>query len=60
MCPSPQQDRDPKTPDVESTPKGFLVVRLRDTRLQVAHHQTSGWGETWERTVALGRAVPRR
>jgi hypothetical protein len=60
MCPSPQQDRDPNTPDIQSTPKGFLVVRLHENRLQVAHHQAAGWGEAWERTIALGRAVSRR
>jgi len=54
MCPSPQMDRDPKTPDVESTPKGFLVVRLRNSRLQVAHHTVDGWRESWERPVTLG------
>ena len=58
MCPSPQKDRDPKTPEVESTPKGFLVVRRLDTRLQVAHHEADGWGETWERTITLGRNDP--
>jgi len=55
MCPSPQQDRDPKTPQVDSTPKGFLVVRQLDTRLQVAHHTADGWGETWECPISLGR-----
>jgi hypothetical protein len=51
MCPSPQFDRDPNTPDVPSTPKGFLVVRLIDHQLQVAHHDASGWRETWSRTL---------
>ncbi len=54
MCPSPQKDRDPRTPDVPSIPKGFLVVRLIGTELQVAHHTASGWGETWSRTISLG------
>jgi len=55
MCPSPQKDRDPQTPEVASTPKGFLVVRLHHTRLQVAHHDAQGWADTWENTISLGR-----
>jgi len=54
MAPSPQHDRDPKRPDLDSTPKGFLVVRLAGDRLQVACHLADGWGETWERTIRLG------
>lgn len=54
MCPSPQKDRDPKTPQVESTPKGFLVVRYRERagELLLAHHGATGWAETWRRSVA--------
>lgn len=55
MAPSPQFDRDPKRPDLESTPKGFLVVRVTGDRLQVACHQAGDWGETWERTITLGK-----
>jgi hypothetical protein len=55
MCPSPQFDRDPNSPDVASTPKGFLVVRLKDRELQVAHHDASGWRETWSGPVSLGK-----
>ena len=55
MCPSPQSDRDPKTPEVPSTPKGFLVVRLKGKDLQVAHHHDRGWGETWTRGISLGK-----
>lgn len=51
MCPSPQLDRNPKTPEVPSTAKGFLVVRLRDGELQLAHHNAKGWAETWSRKV---------
>lgn len=54
MCPSPQKDRDPKTPEVASTPKGYLVVRLQGDELQVAHHQVDQWGETWKRKISLG------
>jgi hypothetical protein len=54
MCPSPQLDRDPKTPDVPSKPKGFLVVRLKGDQLQLAHHGPDGWKETWSRSVNLG------
>ena len=53
MSPSPQRDRDPRTPEVPSTPKGFLVVRLRGGELQVAHHEAAGWGETWRRPLRL-------
>lgn len=55
MCPSPQKDRDPKTPEVPSTPKGFLVVRLKGKDLQVAHHHDRGWGETWSRGISLAK-----
>lgn len=53
MSPSPQIDRDPKTPEVESKPKGFLVVRLQGTELQLAHHGADGWREKWSRKVSL-------
>jgi hypothetical protein len=43
MCPSPQKDRDPKTPATASTAKGFLV----------AHHDASGWRETWSRPIRI-------
>lgn len=55
MSPSPQKDRDPKTPTVDSTPKGFLVVRLQGKQLQVAHHEVTGWAQTWEKTISLSK-----
>ena len=55
MCPSPQQDRDPRTPEIESTAKGFLVVRLRENLLQLAHHDHTGWRESWQQPISLGR-----
>lgn len=55
MCPSPQRDRDPKTPEVESTPKGFLVVRQQGTKLQLAHHDANGWRDTWAKEISLGK-----
>jgi cytolysin (calcineurin-like family phosphatase) len=55
MCPSPQLDRDPKKPELASTPKGFLVVRLKNADLQVAHHDATGWRETWSKAVSLGK-----
>ena len=55
MCPSPQRDRNPKTPEVESTPKGFLVVHLAGHRLHVLHHDAQGWAETWSSEIRLGR-----
>jgi hypothetical protein len=54
MCPSPQKDRDPKTPGVESAAKGFLVIRLHGRELQLAHHNADGWAETWAREIKLG------
>jgi hypothetical protein len=53
MCPSPQYDRNPATPDVQSTPKGFLVVRLAGSDLQLAHHEAGGWRESWSHPVSL-------
>jgi hypothetical protein len=54
MAPSPQLDRDPQKPDVESKPKGFLVMRAKGDQLQVAHHANGEWKETWSRTITLG------
>jgi hypothetical protein len=54
MAPSPQRDRDPKTPEVPSTPKGFLVVRLVGDELQLGHHDTEKWADTWKKTISLG------
>jgi hypothetical protein len=56
MAPSPQKDRDPKNPQLDSTPKGFLVVRLQGDQLQVVHHKVTGWGESWSKRIGLGRA----
>lgn len=47
MCPSPQRDRDPKAPDDQSTPKGFLVVHLEGGRMHVLHHDARGWADVW-------------
>jgi hypothetical protein len=59
MAPAPQIDRDPKTPEVESKPKGFLVIRLQGDELQVDHHTAEGWAQSWSRKISLGkRAVP--
>ena len=58
MCPSPQIDRNPNTPDVASTAKGFLVVRLQGAELQLAHHGADGWRETWSQTISLGTNKP--
>jgi len=33
-----------KTPEVPSTAKGFLVIRLKGTELQVSRHKVSPWG----------------
>lgn len=53
MCPSPQRDRDPRHPEIPSTPKGFLVVRLKGTHLHVAHHGPEGWLEHESRVISL-------
>lgn len=60
MCPSPQLDRDPKTPEVASTAKGFLVVRLSGSELQIAHHHAFGWADTWKQKISLGSKSPSR
>jgi len=56
MCPSPQRDRDPEKLEEASEPKGFLVVRLRGSRLEVVHWRSdgSGAGEVWEREISVG------
>ncbi len=58
MAPSPQFDRDPKQPGSASRPKGFLVIRLRDAQLEVAHFAEGEWRETWGKPVELGRSSP--
>lgn len=55
MSPSPQRDRDPKTPEVDSTSKGFLVVRLKGSELQLVHNDAGEWREQWSREISLGR-----
>jgi hypothetical protein len=35
-------------------PKGFLVIRLQGSELQVAQHKSATWRETWKRTISLG------
>jgi hypothetical protein len=60
MAPAPQIDRDPKTPDIDSKPKGFLVIRLAGAELQVAHHTAQGWAETWSRQISLGNSTPEK
>ena len=51
MAPSPQLDRDPRTPDVPSRPNGFLVIRLAGNKLDLAQHTANGWKETWSRRI---------
>lgn len=60
MAPAPQIDRDPKTPEIDSQPKGFLVIRLAGAELQVAHHTAQGWAETWSRQISLGNTKPEK
>lgn len=55
MCPSPQRDRDPLHPEIPSTPKGFLVVRLKDNRLDLAHHGPEEWLEHESRVISLAK-----
>jgi len=55
MAPAPQYDRNPETPDVDSKPKGFLVVRLQGKELQLAHYEVSeGWKQQWSKEIELG------
>jgi hypothetical protein len=58
MAPSPQKDRDTNDPASVSTPKGFVVLRLRGTRLETALRTPEGWSQTWAKTItAPERAV---
>ncbi len=54
MAPSPQFDRDPKQAGSTSRPKGFLVVRLRDDQLQIAHFSQGRWQEAWSKPIDTG------
>lgn len=51
MAPSPQQDRDPRQPELASKPKGFLVFRIHADKLEMAHHTGSEWKQTWSKAL---------
>ncbi len=51
MAPAPQIDRDPKRPEVPSMPKGFVVIRVRENTLEVAHRTADGWKEKWSKKI---------
>ena len=49
MAPAPQIDR--QEDELESRPKGFLVVRILGGRIETAHHGPLGWEETWSKEI---------
>ncbi|MFT6079358.1 MAG: cytolysin (calcineurin-like family phosphatase) [Planctomycetota bacterium] len=51
MAPAPQFAIDRKVGEMVAPPKGFVVVRFIDDKLQLAHHDANGWQETWEKTI---------
>lgn len=57
MAPAPQIDRDPKQPTIESKPRGFVVVCIRQNTLEVAHRTADGWREKWSKRISVGAAT---
>jgi hypothetical protein len=51
MAPSPQYDRDPDQPHLQSRPKGFLVFRITHDSLQMAYRTPTGWADTWSKRI---------
>jgi hypothetical protein len=54
MAPAPQVDR--MEGESESRPKGFLVVRIHENRLETAHHGVEGWEEVWSKPLSSSLA----
>lgn len=50
MAPAPYSPGE--GPGDESRPKGFLVLRVTEDSLQLAHHEASGWEDTWAKPLA--------
>jgi len=55
MAPSPQFDRNPKKPETISRPKGFVVIRVRQGKLEVACRMADGWKEKWSKQIEVGK-----
>lgn len=58
MAPSPQYDRDPDRPETVSRPKGFLVFRITDDRLEMGYRTPEGWAAEWSKPVRRPAAAP--
>jgi len=53
MSPSPQADRKPGDENVESKPKGFLVIRVTKNEIQTAERTATGWKNQWSKPYEL-------
>ena len=40
-----------ENPEEASEPKGFLVFRVTEDSLQMAHHNARGWEQTWVKAL---------
>jgi hypothetical protein len=40
-----------ENPEEASEPKGFLVFRVTEDSLQMAHHNARGWEQTWAKAL---------
>ncbi|MGE5296587.1 MAG: metallophosphoesterase [Solirubrobacterales bacterium] len=59
MAPAPQVDPVESEGRKEGRPKGFLVVRFQDDRMDVAHWSAGAWREQWGKSlVQPGESVP--
>ncbi|MFW5947677.1 MAG: hypothetical protein ACOCUW_04215, partial [Gemmatimonadota bacterium] len=51
MAPSPQYDRDPDRPELDSRPRGFLVFRITEDELQMGYRTPDGWTARWSKPI---------
>lgn len=49
MAPSTQYDPDPAQGTSVATPKGFLVIRLAGSTLEVGYRTPDGWKDSWKK-----------
>lgn len=54
MAPAPYSPKQADSTGVQSIPKGFLMLRLTQDSLQLAHHDAAEWKETWTKPLGVG------
>jgi len=56
MAPAPQYAPPRDDPDAQSTPKGFVVIRLGDGKLESAERTATGWRHAWSKSLEAAPA----